>query len=230
MSNCTNNNSTNSIKFERHIEEEYTIHNLPYPAFSSKVSSLLTLSDLDSRNELISLFNDVNNISNFVNEPEFAYMYITMQIYSAELSAGYDHTILDVADNSDDFMQLIEQAKFFLWRIEFINDENSQHLLVNFINTYNISPCFITKIIEISSFTSDIFFRLIDIFSNHNMLIFEFHILRTLNELNPGIEDVLCLLASLSANAGHMDLASNYLSQISNPGTTTERIRKQYGL
>lgn len=62
------------------------------------------------------------------------------------------------------------------------------------------------------------------------MLIFEFHILKAMNELTPGTEDVLCLLASLSANIGRLDLASDYLSQITYPGTTTERIRKQYGL
>lgn len=225
-----NTNDKYAIEFEQLIEQEYTLRDRLFPQFSLKVSHLLMQSDLKSRKELISLYNDTYNINIFKNEPEFAYMYITLQVYSIEISSGYNHTILDIANTPHDFIQLIEQAKFFLWRIEFVNDEDSQNSLVDFIKAYDLSPCFIIKIMEISSFTSDIFPRLIDIFSENNMLIFEFHILKAMNELTPGTEDVLCLLASLSANIGRLDLASDYLSQITYPGTTTERIRKQYGL
>ena len=167
-------NDKYAIEFEQLIEQEYTLRDRFFPQFSLKVSHLLMQSDLKSRKELISLYNDANNINIFKNEPDFAYMYITLQVYSIEISSGYNHTILDAANTPHDFIQLIEQAKLFLWRIEFVNDEDSQNSLVDFIKAYDLSPCFIIKIIEISSFTSDIFLGLLIFFQRTICLYLNF--------------------------------------------------------
>ena len=60
-------NDKYAIEFEQLIEQEYTLRDRFFPQFSLKVSHLLMQSDLKSRKELISLYNDANNINIFKN-------------------------------------------------------------------------------------------------------------------------------------------------------------------
>lgn len=221
---------TYALDYEKRFLSEYKEIDLEYPKFRDYVSAQLKSSTSDARFNIVTAYDNTSDFQKFRNVPEYAYMFLIIQIYKSEYSAGYKQTILDIADNIHDYILLIEQCKFILWRIELAEDESAKDFLLHFIETYKISPYFITKTIESSSFTSNLLTELTVLFTNRSMFTYAFHILSFMETLDPGNEDILCTLASFSANIGRKDNAAAYLSKIKNPGEATERIRIKYGL
>ena len=201
-----------------------------YPTFKERVSTLIKAHTSEAYHSLINMYNDQEMFELFKNEPEYAYMNIIIQIYNAEQTAGRTNTILDVADNISDYVQLLQKAKHILWRIEFTDDNDAIELMLHFIKAYNISPFFILELLKTSALTQEIYMKLVDIFDTRHMISYEYYILKLLNEIHPGNENILCLLITLTMQIGRPDIANEYLSQIKEPGNMTERIRKKYGL
>ena len=72
--------------------------------------------------------------------------------------------------------------------------------------------------------------NLADIFIAARKFRYAFCILQQLDELNPGDETILCMLADLSGYIGNLQMASAYINKIANKGKLTEEIIKKYGL
>lgn len=219
-----------ALDYEKNFLNQYKEIDLEYPKFHDYVSTQLKSASDDAKLKLVNAYDDTHYFQKFHNVPEYAYMFLIIQIYKSEHNAGYKQTILDIADNINDHILLIEQCKFILWRIELAQDESAKDFLLHFIDTYKISPYFIMKVIETSSFTSNLLTELAVLFTNKSMLTYAFHILSFMESLDPGNEDILCTLASFSAKIDRKDNAAAYLSKIKNPGEATERIRIKYGL
>lgn len=219
-----------ALEYENRFMNEYKNVDIEYPKFKKYISEQLSNCSVQSHMNISNAYNNTSYFEQFKNNTEFAYMFLVVQIYNSEFNAKYKETILDISNKIEDYVLLIEQCKFILWRIEFIGDIESKNFLIHFINTYNISPFFIEKIIETSTFSTNLLFKLAEFFNNNGMLKYAFHILNLMNRLNPGNEEILCTLASFTAGIGRKDKAIEYISQINNPGEPTERIRIKYGL
>ena len=219
-----------ALDYENTFINQYKIIDLEYPKFHEYITTQLKSGSDEAHLNILKAYDNTDNFDKFKNSSEFAYMYLISQIFKSEYTAGYKHTILDLSDNIQDFILLIEQCKFILWRIEFVSDDDSKNFLMHFIKTYNISPYFLMKIISTSTFTRSHLVELATLFSDNFMFTFTFHILSFMNELNPGSEKILCSLATLAVSTGNKSQACAYISQISNPGELTERTRNRYGL
>ncbi len=216
-------------KYEEEFNQQFNTIDKYYPEFRKNITRLLELNTTEARLTIASIYLDDANLNIYKNMPEYAYMYEVSKVYINEYNSQYQHTIFDIADSIEGFMNFIEQTKYILWRVEFVQDTESKKNLLDFINTYKLSPYFIIEIMRTATFNADLFTVLIDIFSENNMLSFVFHLLDTMNQLSPGDENILCLLADLTGSIGLLDKSKSYLDQIKNPGEISERIRAKYG-
>lgn len=201
-----------------------------YPTIERRVVELLSLHTRNAHDEIFSIYNDDANIDILKNYDKFAYMYVISQIYQHEVQAGYTSTIYDTCESIDAFKHLIEQAKFLIWRIELIPHPEDSVNLINFIKTNNLSPFFLLEIIKTASLTDEVLPRLLNIFSENNMLSFVFYILLHMDSISPGNEEILCTLAQLMLATGKKAEAASFLNRIKEPHEKTERMRQKYGL
>ena len=215
---------------EQKFTEQYRLTSENYPPFREQISDLLKAHTPEAYNQIVNLYYDQNFWELFKNEPEYAYMHTIVQIYTDEINAGRTKTILDIANKISDYIQLFQKTKHILWRLEFTDDDSASELMLHFIKVYKLSPFFIVHLLKTSAFTQEVYMKLVDIFASNNMVSFEYYTLILLSELMPGDETILCLLTTLAMSIGKRDIACKFLSQISNPGNTTERIREKYGL
>lgn len=230
MTELDNTTEEYALYAEQKYTEQYHLTAENYPPFKEQVCALLKTHTPEAYNQIVNLYNDQYFVELFKNEPDYAYMYNIIQIYTAELTAGRTETILDIGDSISDYVQLFQKAKHILWRIEFTDDDAAVGLMLHFIKVYKLSPFFIMHLLKTSAFTQEVYMRLVDIFASNNMISYEYYTLSLLNDLMPGDETILCLLTSLAISIGKRDIACGYLSQIKTPGSTTERIREKYGL
>lgn len=176
-------------EYERYCIKQYTQIDTYYPEFRKNVSTLLKMHTDDAKKTLSAIYANQSFSVLFKNAPEFIYLHEIINIYNQEVSASYTHTILDTTDTIENFISLIEDAKFLIWRIEFCNDPDSYELLIDYIKEYELSPYFIERIIRMSAFTVNVLHRLSDAFSQHDMISFEDHIHKILNDLKDEKKD-----------------------------------------
>lgn len=219
-----------ALEKEKECATQYQLVAEQYPDFKQKASALISAHTPESYQKLVAMYNTDNALQLFKDEPDFAYMLLITQIYISEASVGRSPTILDSADSIEDFISIFEEAKWLLWRIEFTDDSDCLSSMVNMIKTHNLSPYFITKLLQTSAMTVEAYNRLIELFANHYMLSYEYNILMLLNSMVPGNEDTLCTLAVIAISTGKKELARDFISQITSPGLLTERTCKKYGL
>lgn len=219
-----------ALEKENEYATQYQLVADQYPDFKQKASALISAHTPESYQELVTMYNADSSIQLFKDEPDFAYMLLITQIYISEISTGRSSTILDSADSIEDFISIFEEAKWLLWRIEFTDNPDCRSSMVNMIKARNLSPYFITKLLQTSAMTIEAYSRLIELFANHFMLSYEYNILMLLNSMAPGNEDTLCTLAVIAVSTGKKELARSFISQIASPGLLTERTCEKYGL
>lgn len=183
-----------------------------------------------SRKKLLALFNDKEFIETYKTENDFAYMIVIMQIYENEKGAGEEKTILDLGKGRKEIIEELQKMKFILWRIEFAKDVGAKDVIVEFIKQKQATPEMLRYVIHTSVYDKQrIVLELADLFIEQNMFRYAFRMLEYAEELSPGNEEVLCILAQLCICVGSTKRAGEYLDQIKNPGKLTEGIRKKYG-
>lgn len=183
-----------------------------------------------AREELLKMFQNQDFIETYKAKTEMAYLIVIMQIYEREVQNGERRTILDMGDSYEAIRRKLLDLKFILWRIEFAKDVRGEELLLEFIHNNQATPDMIQCIVHTSIVDeSKVLVELSDLFIAHNMLRYAFRILEYLDDLEPGNEMVLCILAELCGRVGKCKRAGEYLDKIRNPGIMAERIRKKYG-
>ena len=60
-------------------------------------------------------------------------------IYKEELSHPHNVTVLDLADNMDDYVRFINDIKYLLLRLEFAGDPDTINILFNVIHSNTLS-------------------------------------------------------------------------------------------
>lgn len=183
-----------------------------------------------ARKELLELFHNADFIETYKSKTQMAYRIAMMQIYEREIGAEEKITILDIGNSAEEIIEKMIGLKFLLWRIEFAGDKQAKEAVVQFVHFNSITPDMLQYMIQTA--TADkagMLLELADIFIEKGMLRYAFRMLEYLDELSPGNETVLCLLADLCGKAGNQERVGEYLERIENPGRLAEGIRKKYG-
>ena len=185
---------------------------------------------LESREQLLQLFRDKQFIETYKSRNDIAYMIVIMKIYEVEISNHNQKTILDMGNSMKVLREKYNELKFILWRIGFREEESTVQRLVDFIRINHVSQDMIRQVINSSvSEKSVLLIKLTEIFLDNSMLSYAFCMLDFMNELSPGDETVLCMLAELCGSVGNIQRMNEYLDRIEKPGRLAEGIRIKYG-
>ena len=80
----------------------------------------------------------------------YAWIIIFTQIYQAEKNAGEAWTLFDLADNLEDLIAIVQQVKFLLWEIVFLQEKESEELLRSVVAQYDMQPELLRGLVRIS--------------------------------------------------------------------------------
>ena len=214
-------------KKEKQWYEKYGEREKVYISF---VDEQLKNGTLESREQLLQLFRDKQFIENYKSRNDIAYMIVIMKIYEVEISNHNQKTILDMGNSMKVLREKYNELKFILWRIGFREEESTVQRLVDFIRINHVSQDMIRQVINSSvSEKSVLLIKLTEIFLDNSMLSYAFCMLDFMNELSPGDETVLCMLAELCGSVGNIQRMNEYLDRIEKPGRLAEGIRIKYG-
>ena len=59
-------------------------------------------------------------------------------------------TLFDLADNLEDLIAIVQQVKFLLWEIVFLQEKESEELLRSFVAQYDMQPELLRGLVRIS--------------------------------------------------------------------------------
>ncbi len=126
---------------EAEKEEERKLKELSsyYEEKYSLIESLLERKDDRSREELLKLFNEKEFRDRCYYRNEFAPAFMLLGISKEELNHPHSVTVLDLADNMDDYVRFITDIKFLLLRLEFAKDPDTISILFNVIHSNDLS-------------------------------------------------------------------------------------------
>lgn len=129
----------NALEAEK--EEERKIKELSsyYEEKYSLIERLLKRKDETSREELLELFDEKEFRDRCYYRNEFAPVFMLFGIYKEELSHPHNVTVLDLADNMDDYVRFINDIKYLLLRLEFAGDPDTINILFNVIHSNALS-------------------------------------------------------------------------------------------
>lgn len=214
-------------KKEKQWYEKYGEREKVYISF---VDEQLKNGTMESREQLLQLFRDKQFIETYKSRNDIAYMIVIMKIYEVEISNHNQKTILDMGNSMKVLREKYNELKFILWRIGFREEESTVQRLVDFIRINHVSQDMIRQVINSSvSEKSVLLIKLTEIFLDNSMLSYAFCMLDFMNELSPGDETVLCMLAELCGSVGNIQRMNEYLDRIEKPGRLAEGIRIKYG-
>lgn len=80
----------------------------------------------------------------------YAWIIIFTQIYQAEKNAGEVRTLFDLADDLENLIAIVQQVKFLLWEIVFLQEKESEELLRSFVAQYDMQPELLRNLVRIS--------------------------------------------------------------------------------
>lgn len=184
-----------------------------------------------SRQKLLNLLHNDYFLSIYPSKTVFAYLYMILKIFEKETQEGETVTIFDLGNSHSEIIDQLLKLKFLLWRMLFTHDHQAPISLLEFIQHNQATPFTLQQLVFIAAEEQDqLLLKLINLFLEQKMFRYAFYMLDGLTQLYPENENYLCLAADFCANIGkNKKKASAYLSQITNPGELTERIRKKYG-
>lgn len=198
--------------------------------YMTEIEQKLSEGTQKDREELLKLFQNKEFIEICKTENDIAYMIVVMQIYENEKRAGTKRCILDMGKGSREIKSRLQELKFILWRMEFSIGIQAKEMLLSFIRDNQPTAEMIQYIVHTSvNHKPQMLIKLADIFIEQNRLSYAFQMMEYAEELLPGDEEILCILAQLCMCVGKQVRAVEYLNKIKNPGELAEGIRRKYG-
>ncbi len=180
---------------ENHLAQEKVI--------LEQIDEMLLDSTVKSRQNLLYLLHNKDLLTIYESRTPFAYLKIIIRIYEKELQSGELITILDMGSSHEELISKLTQLKFYLWRIIFIDDEQSHQSIIEFIQQNHVSPYMLQYLVLIVSVNKDqLLLKLVNLFLERNMFRYAFHMLDYLVHLFPNNENYLYLAAKFSESIG----------------------------
>lgn len=111
---------------------------------------LLQMHSAESYALIEKLVDDAMNESVAKRNTSYAWIISFTQIYQAEKNAGEVWTLFDLADDLENLIAIVQQVKFLLWEIVFLQEKESEELLRNFVAQYDMQPELLRNLVRIS--------------------------------------------------------------------------------
>ena len=216
---------------ENRILEWYKLHEIEEKQYMKKIDMYLADGTITAKQAICNLVEQDGFIDNFKTRNNMSYIINAVNIYYRELDANEQSTIFDIAYSIDDIISLTNRIRFSVWELEYTEDEESAYLLCDLIQNNHISATMLLYILDAVAINKYLVsMKLSDGLKNKKMFKYQLHILLFIADRYRGDETALCELAQLYLKAGYSDLARNWLNQINQPGSLTERVRREHGL
>lgn len=156
---------------EKNARKWHSIYDEKAKEAEAKIDELLA--DLTNENlmKLISLFETKDIQTQLRKTKRIGYMICVMSIFAQELTSGEENTILGFGSSIDDFISLLMQIKFLLWRIEFEDSEEAAAEIVEFIKVDGASPQLIAAMIKhVSPYKKKMYLKLAKIMEENGLI------------------------------------------------------------
>lgn len=216
---------------EQKIADWHRLHETEERQYLKIINEYLAEGTSEAQTAICNLVEQERFLETFKTRNEMSYVINAINIYYREIDAGVSHTVLDLADDVDGLISVINQVRFFIWELEYTDDETSGSMLCEYIRDMNISIPMVLYILPVASIdTYRVAMRLSDEFLKKKMYRYQLYVLLFAAERWLGDENALCNLACLYVRVGEHELAKNCLEQINHPSVLTERVREAYGL
>lgn len=220
----------NQYNSEQKIVDWHRLHEIEEQQYLILINEYLAEGTPEAQTAICNLVEQDGFIETFKTRNEMSYVINAINIYYREMDAGVSPTILDLADNIDGLISVINQVRFFIWELEYTDDETSGGMLCEYIQDMNISVQMLLYILPVASIdTYRVAMSLSDEFLRNKMYRYQLYVLYFVAERWPKDEKALCELACLYMRIGQHEMAQNCLEQIDHPGVLTERVRAEYG-
>jgi len=133
----------------------------------------------------------------FKSRAEFKIIMFIMIIYDREAAAGIKEHILTKGDSREEiFERVINETRFYLWRIELAKDDSMLEKLIAYVLENTISPYALSYITVTSAVDRKIMYlRLISEFLQRDDLKYAFILVSDCLEIYPGDEEIKALYA-----------------------------------
>ena len=113
-------------------------------------NKLLQMHSAESYGLIEKLVDDTMTENVAKRNSSYAWIVIFTQIYQAEKNAGEAWTLFDLADNLEDLIAIVQQVKFLLWEIVFLQEKESEELLRSVVAQYDMQPELLRGLVRIS--------------------------------------------------------------------------------
>lgn len=192
------------------------------PKYQKYINHLLST---ENREQLSELLSSEEFVRKFSGVTEMAYMILINQIYQQELLEQVEKTVLDGHVSMEEVIAYVQEIRFRLWRLEIYMDKNDGLQLLDFIQKNQVSSYLLKFIVNIAGLNKVRLLKcLAEIFLEHGMFGRAFAMLKYADELFPGTEEILCIMADLCLQAGKIEEAVQCMKRIKSPTQITEEI------
>lgn len=203
------------LKKEQEDIEWYRLHESEELSYLQQINDYLREGTNESKEKICSLMERREILDAFETRNEMSYIINAVNIYYREIDAGVKHTIFDVVACVNELIQIMNQVRFYVWELEFTNDEETGDLLCNFIEENNMSVQMLLYLMETAVLDRHLVtIKLSEIFKKKHMLKYELHALLLAINTYESDETILRRLAEIYTQAGRDDLAKNCLQKL----------------
>lgn len=203
------------LKKEQEDIEWYRLHESEEREYIARINDYLREGTSESKGKICSLMEHREILDAFETRNEMSYIINAINIYYREMDAGVKHTIFDMVVCVNELIQIMNQVRFYVWELEFTNDEETGDLLCNFIEENNMSVQMLLYLMETAVLDRHLVaIKLSEIFKKKHMFKYELHVLLAAINIYEYDEIILRRLAEIYTQAGRDDLAKNCLQKL----------------
>lgn len=123
--------------------------------YKEMIDILLSENSESARDKIVGVTLNEGVIEKLRNETEFGIVYCILSVYQSEKEKEIFPTVLDIVANISDIIFLYQQLKFFLWEIEFGNDEYACEQLKLFVKNCCVSSELLYSMVRFASFDKE---------------------------------------------------------------------------
>lgn len=193
---------------------------------------LLAMGNETAKEKIMDIIAEGDFCEIYSGRTNIAYLILIMDIYQREIDNGETRTILDMGSSLKTLIQIFNQIKFFIWRLEYaVEDEGNRELIAMWLKENKPSPYMLEYIINVTS--ANVFcdiYKLAELCFQYRQYRISYYLFSQLNAETPGNEDVCVRLAELYIIASRKDDAKEIIRTIQNPGDKVRTVREKYGL
>lgn len=192
--------------------------------YTQKIDNLLQEKDYFTLSELLRSETFIEKLS---THTDMAYMAFCNKIYMQEQIENVPHTVWENRNTVREIIEYIKYFKFVLWHVEFETEAAAGKNLLRFLEKQQTSMTMLKYMIYAAGMKKpELTERLIILFLDAGMQDNALAMLKYADELTPGYEDILCLMANLYFESGKKQKAVECLDKIKEPTEMAKKFKR----